>query len=112
MTNEQYSKNGQLVSAIKNFDEMTDEEKNRIRPVDEGEFVSYHVQYNKQGKLLHVSGAELKEEVSTDVKPDLLDGLQVLFNKNKHSKAYQQAKKRLGVTNDQINKARKVINRA
>ena len=44
-------------------------------------------------------------------KPDLIDGLQVLFNKNKHSKQYQSAKKRLGVTDEQINEARKVVNR-
>ncbi|MCC4370536.1 hypothetical protein LMB49_03875 [Limosilactobacillus reuteri] len=111
MTNEQYAKNGQLVSAVKNFEEMTGEEKEAIRPVDKGQFVSYHVQYNKNGELLHVSGAELKEEVNADVKPDLLDSLQVLFNKNKHSKAYQSAKKRLDVTNEQINEARQVINR-
>lgn len=107
----QYAKNGQLVAAIKLFEEMTIEEKEAIRSIDKDDYVSCHVQYNKQGELLHVSGAELKEEVSASAKPDLLDGLQVLFNHNKHSKAYQQAKKRLGVTNDRINKARAVINR-
>lgn len=107
----QYAKNGQMVAAVKNLEEMTDEEKKAIRTVDKDMFVSYHVQYNKKGELLHVSGAELKEEVNTDVKSDLLDGLQVLLNKNKHSKQYQSAKKRLNVTNEQINEARRVINR-
>ena len=39
---------------------------------------------------------------------NLIDGLQMLCG-NKHSKAYRAAKKRLGVTNDQVNSARKLV---
>lgn len=110
MKKEQYAKNGNLVSAIKRVDEMTNEEKKAIRPVDDGRFNSYHVQYNKAGKLLHVSGADLKEQPGVNHEPNLLDGLQVLFNPNKHSKNYQDAKKRLGLSNKRINDARKAFN--
>ena len=39
---------------------------------------------------------------------NLIDGLQMLYG-NKHSKEYRSAKKRLGVTNDQVNSARKLV---
>ena len=108
MEQEKYAKNGQLVEAVKELNEMTEAEKQAIRPVDEGKFDAYHVQYNKKGELLHVSGYGIVKESDND-EVDLADAIEVLFNPNKHSKTYQNAKKRLGVTNDQINKARAVF---
>ena len=119
MENVQYAKNGQLVMAVKNYEELTTQEKEAlVIPTTNklSDYANFQVRYNKNGKLLGVQAHDFAESKSVEIEkkaqePDLIDGLQVLFNKNKHSKAYQQAKKRLNVTNEQINEARKVINR-
>lgn len=90
MMNTGYAKNGQLVYGIKAID--------------------------KRGQLLHVNGYEYTSEekqrlTKIENKPDLIDSLQVLYNPSKHSRAYQGAKKHLGVSNKQINNARKALNR-
>ena len=119
MKKTQYAKNGQLVSAVKNYEELTAEEKEAlVIPVTNelSDYANFQVRYNKKGELLGVQAHDFSEKKSEEIEtqsqqPNLLDGLQVLFNKNKHSKQYQLAKKRLGVTNEHINEARKVINR-
>lgn len=118
MTNTQYANNGQLVMAVKNYEELTGEEKNTLAipyPDKISDYANFQVRYNKQGKLLGVQAHDFSEAKKADIaksadQPSLLDGLQVL-NGNKHSKTYQLAKKHLNVTNKQINEARKVINR-
>lgn len=119
MKKTQYAKNGQLVSAVKNYEELTAEEKEAlVIPVTNelSDYANFQVRYNKKGELLGVKPHDFSESKSAVIEkkaqePDLIDGLQVLFNKNKHSKQYKLAKKRLGVTNEHINEARKVINR-
>ena len=119
MKKTQYAKNGQLVSAVKNYEELTAEEKEAlVIPVTNelSDYANFQVRYNKKGELLGVKPHDFSESKSAVIEkkaqePDLIDGLQVLFNKNKHSKQYQLAKKRLGVTDEHINEARKVINR-
>ena len=119
MKKTQYAKNSQLVSAVKNYEELTAEEKEAlVIPVTNelSDYANFQVRYNKKGELLGVKPHDFSESMSAAIEkqtqePDLIDGLQVLFNKNKHSKQYQSAKKRLGVTDEQINEARKVVNR-
>ena len=119
MKKTQYAKNGQLVSAVKNYEELTAEEKEAlVIPVTNelSDYANFQVRYNKKGELLGVKPHNFLESKSAAIEkrtqePDLIDGLQVLFNKNKHSKQYRSAKKRLGVTDEQINEARKVVNR-
>ena len=119
MKKTQYAKNGQLVSAVKNYEELTAEEKEAlVIPVTNelSDYANFQVRYNKKGELLGVKPHNFLESKSAAIEKrtqelDLIDGLQVLFNKNKHSKQYQSAKKRLGATNEHINEVRKVINR-
>ena len=106
------AKNGQIVNAIKSYDELTDDEQARlIIPAGQSkdDYINYQVRYNKKGRLLGVAVHELKE-TAEDTGIDIVDSMQLLFG-NKHSKAYQAAKKRVGVTNDQVNSARLVIKR-
>lgn len=115
----QYAKNGQLVSAVKNYEELTAVEKETlVIPVTNelSDYANFQIRYNKKGELLGVKPHDFSESESAAIEkqtqePDLIDCLQVLFNKNKHSKQYRSAKKRLGVTNKQINEARKAVNR-
>lgn len=116
MKNTQYAKNGQLVSAVKTYEELTAAEKQKlIIPASDklSDYANFQVRYNKQGKLLGVQGHDLsaarEAEVKTHAqKPDLIDGLTVL-SAGKHSKQYQAAKRRLGVSGEQINRARRVV---
>ena len=118
MEQTQQANNGQLVSAVKNYEELTAEEKEAlVIPVTNelSDYANFQIRYNKKGELLGVKPHDFSESKSAAIekqtqKPDLIDSLQVLFNKNKHSKQYQSAKKRLNVTNKQINEARQVIN--
>lgn len=102
--------NGQIVNAIKHYDELTDDEKARlIIPAGQSkdDYINYQVRYNKRGKLLGAAVHEMKE-TTKDTGIDIVDSMQLLFG-SKHSKAYQAAKKRVGVTNEQVNDARLVI---
>ena len=106
------TKNGQIVNAIKSYDELTDDEQaHLIIPAGQSkdDYINYQVRYNKKGKLLGVAVHELKE-TTEDTGIDMVDSMQLLFG-SKHSKAYQAAKKRVGVTNKQVNDARLVIKR-
>jgi len=101
------AKNGQIVNAIKSYTELTGEERARlIIPAGQSQddFISYQVRYNKKGKLLGVTVHEMKK-ATEDTGIDMVDSMQLLFG-SKHSKAYQAAKKRVGVTNKQVNDAR------
>lgn len=119
MKNVQYAKNGQLVMAVKNYEELTTQEKEALvipHATKLSDYANFQVRYNKKGELLGVQAHDFSEKKSEEIEtqsqqPNLLDGLQVLLNKNKYSKQYQSAKKRLGVTDEQINEARKVVNR-
>lgn len=118
MENVQYAKNGQLVMAVKNYEELTTQEKEALvipHSTKLSDYANFQVRYNKKGELLGVKPHDFSESKSAAIEkqtqePNLIDSLQVLFNKNKHSKQYQSAKKRLNVTNKQINEARQVIN--
>ena len=104
--------NGQIVNTIKSYNELTDDEQDRlIIPAGQSkdDYINYQVRYNKKGKLLGVAVHEMKE-TTKDTEIDIVDSMQLLFG-SKHSKAYQAAKKRVGVTNKQVNDARLVIKR-
>lgn len=104
--------NGQIVNAFKSYDELTDDEQARlIIPAGQSkdDYINYQVRYNKRGKLLGVAVHEMKK-TTKDTGIDIVDSMQLLLG-SKHSKAYQAAKKRVGVTNEQVNDARLVIKR-
>ena len=69
--------------------------------------VKVRVQIGSDGKLKHY-GVTYKYDKSLDSKSDFIDGMQLLYG-NKKSKEYQNAKKRKGVSNEQINRARQVM---
>ena len=102
--------NGQVVNAIKSYTELTDDERaHLIIPAGQSkdDYISYQVRYNKKGRLLGAAVHELKK-ATEDTGIDIVDSMQLLFG-SKHSKAYQAAKKCVGVTNEQVNDARLVI---
>lgn len=104
------AKNGQIVNAIKSYNELTDNEQAHLMlPYGDSkdDYINYQVRYNRKGTLLGVSGHELKE-TDEDAGVDMVDSMQLLFG-NKRSKAYQSAKKRAGVASKQVNDARLVI---
>lgn len=70
--------------------------------------VKVRAQIGSDGKLKHC-GVTYKYDSSLDSNSDFIDGMQLLYG-NKKSKEYQSAKKRKGVSNEQINRARKVMN--
>jgi len=71
--------------------------------------VKVQVQLGNDGKLKHY-GVTYKYDKSLDSKSDFIDGMQLLYG-NKKSNEYQNAKKRKGVSNEQINRARQVVKR-
>ena len=106
--------NGQILNALKSYDELTDEEKEALIfawTESKEDYANYQVRYNKHGLLLGVKGHDFSEKKIKELgQPhiDMVDSMQLLYG-NKHSKAYQAAKKRAGVTNKQVNDARLVI---
>jgi len=72
--------------------------------------VKVSVQIGNDGKLKHYS-VTYKYDSNLDSKSDLIGGMQLLYG-NKRSKEYQSAKKRKGVSNEQINRARQVMKEA
>lgn len=82
----QIAKNGQVVNAIKDFSELTEEEKqNLIFAYSESkeDYKNYQVRYNKKGVLLGVTGYDYSEKMNAKIeeeskKPDLLDYLTVM----------------------------------
>ena len=85
----QVSKNGQVVNAIKNFSELTEEEKQNLH-VPYGtqlkDYKNFQVRYNKRGELLGVCGYEFTEEMNAKIeeesnKPDWLDYLTIITPK-------------------------------
>lgn len=69
-------------------------------------------------EILHVSYKELKSleqlkveaEEATKPRKDLLSGLNLMYS-NKHSKAYQSAKKRTSLSDREIEASRNLVNR-
>ena len=107
------AKNGQPVQVIKTFKELTDEEKANINLDTAKDYNNFHIIYDKKGNLKNIKGYELSEKYLNKPKDDginIVDSMQLLFG-SKHSEAYQAAKKRVGVTNKQVNDARLVIKR-
>lgn len=105
------AKNGQPVQVIKTFKELTDEEKANINLDTAKDYNNFHIIYDKKGNLKTIKGYELSEKYLSKSKNtgiDIVDSMQLLLG-NKHSKAYQAAKKRVGVTNKQVNDARVAI---
>ena len=82
----QVSKNGVVVNSIKNFSELTEEEKQNLT-VPYGtqlkDYQNFQVRYNKRGELLGVSGYDFTEKMNAEIeeesnKPDILDYLTVI----------------------------------
>ena len=72
--------------------------------------VKVSVQIGNDGNLKHYS-VTYRYDSNLDSKSDLIGGMQLLYG-NKRSKEYQSAKKRKGVSNEQINRARQVMKEA
>lgn len=66
--------------------------------------VSVNFQMRKDGTVANYSIAYKYVEQTG---PDMMDAMTMLFGK-KHSRAYQSTKKRLGVSNDDVNSARRI----
>lgn len=110
------AKNGQIVNAIKSYNELTDDEQARlIIPAGQSkdDYINYQVRYNKRGKLLGVAVHEMKE-TTKDTGIDIVDSMQLLFG-DRMSKAYRDAKKRVTsvthVSNDDIDAARRIFHK-
>lgn len=97
----QVSKNGKVVNAIKNFSELTEEEKQNLH-VPYGtitsDYKNFQVRYNKRGELLGVCGYEFTEEMNAKIeeesnKPDWLDYLTMLTPKAATCEQRLRAKK-------------------
>lgn len=103
------AKNGQPVQVIKTFDELTDEEKTNINLDTTKDYRNFHIIYDKNGNLKNIQGYELSDEYLNRPKDDgidIVDSMQLLFGK-KRSHNYEAAKKRVGVSNEEINAARR-----
>lgn len=69
-----------------------------------GDVVSINYQMRKDGS---VSNYSIDYKYVEQTIPDMTDAMTMLFGK-KHSRVYQSAKKRLGVSNNDINSARRI----
>ena len=82
----QVSNNGVVVNAIKNFSELTEEEKQNLNfaySESKEDYQNYQVRYNKKGVLLGVCGYDFTEETNAKIeeesnKPDWIDYLTVI----------------------------------
>ena len=82
----QIAKNGVVVNAIKDFSELTGEEKqNLIFAYSESkeDYKNYQVRYNKKGVLLGVTGYDFSEKMNAKIeeesnKPDWIDYLTII----------------------------------
>lgn len=110
MENAKYANNGQLLIADKTYEELTDEERDALilpwgQHIDD--YRTFRVRYNKRGALVGVDTGLPSQQSLTKRRTIGADGAQILFNRNKHSREYQMAKKRLGLTNYEASVARR-----
>lgn len=91
---------------VKAEDLTTEQKASVILPYSKtwDDVVSVNFQMRKDGSVSNYSIAYKYVEQTV---PDLIDAMTMLFGK-KHSRVYQSAKKRLGVSNDNINSARRI----
>lgn len=71
MEKTQYAKNGQLVLAVKDYEELTAEEKEAlvIPATNElSDYANFQVRYNKKGDLLSVKPHDFSESKSAEIK--------------------------------------------
>lgn len=110
------AKNGQPVYLLKKYDELTNTELDELRftyPDSKEDYKDYAVYYNKKGELIRVQPHDFSDKMKKEIEknsnqPNILDSMQVLFGK-KYSKAYQVSKKRLNVSDNEINNARRIV---
>lgn len=110
MENTKYANNGQLLMADKTYEELTDEERHAlIMPWGQHveDYNTFRVRYNKRGTLVGVDTGLPSQQSLGKRRTIGVDGLQILLNPNKRSREYQMAKKRLGLTNDEADEARR-----
>lgn len=118
MRNIQRTNNGQIVYAEKTYSELSQQEKERLTlPYTSKveDFATFQIRYNKTGQLLtvkpHSFSAKFAKELETEnQKPDLIDGLTLLFEST-NSKAYRAARKRSNLSHQDIAKARRLVNK-
>ncbi|QHJ83226.1 MAG: hypothetical protein [Caudoviricetes sp.] len=85
----QIAKNGVVVNAIKDFSELTEEEKQNLSfaySESKEDYKNYQVRYNKKGVLLGVTGYDFSEKMNAKIdeesnKPDWLDYLTIITPK-------------------------------
>lgn len=91
------SKNGQVTQAIKTYEELTEEEKGKLRiPVTNelSDYANFTVHYNKKGDLLKVALGSFSDKKKAELAEsvDFVDTLQVVFGEGK---AQEKAKERV-----------------
>lgn len=116
-----------ITKQIKKYNELNNEElevvndkfensKLDLYPKEDYEYILY---YDDEGNLRssswiyedpNVSKLEDRApvKINSSGKTDVIDTMTILFGK-KHSKTYQQVKKRMGLTNEQVNTARRIV---
>lgn len=100
----------------KNWDEMTNAEKIATKKYNKKDFkyiLDWYITYRHDGTLDRVQPGKYAKGYSKkydeDEGIDMVDSMQLLYGK-KNSKNYKAAKKRVGVSESEINAARRVIN--
>lgn len=118
MKNIQQANNGQIVYAEKAYDELTQQEKEKLTiPYTSKieDFATFQVRYNKAGSLLtvkpHSFSAKFAKELETkNQETDLIDSLALLFAPT-NSKTYRNARSRSNLSYQDIAKARRLVNK-
>lgn len=107
---------GEFRYGYKNWDEMTNAEKAATKKYNKEDFkyiLDWYITYRHDGTLDRVQPGKYAEEYSKkddeDEGIDMVDSMQLLYGK-KNSKNYKAAKKRVGVSESEINAARRIIN--
>lgn len=97
----QKANNGVVVNAIKDFSELTEEEKQNLNFAygeSKEDYKNFQVRYNKKGVLLGVCGYDFTEETNAKIeeesnKPDWIDYLTILTPKAASRKQRRTASK-------------------
>lgn len=116
MLNVQRANNGQIVSAVKTYNELSAIEKDALTipaTTKLSDYANFQVRYNKSGKLLGCKPHSLSTEYAAKIEettnePNLIDGLTLLYD-SPNSKEYQKARKRSKLSNKDIANARRLV---
>lgn len=116
MKNVQRANNGQIVSAIKAYNELSAQEKDILvipATTTLDDYADFQIRYNKAGKLLgcklHSYSAKYSAKLTQKTShPNLIDGLTLLYA-SPNSTEYKNARKRSHLSDKQIANARQIV---